>query len=97
MKRSGLKIFAATSMLVISALVGLYAADRWIQGSNGKINGTSINGGFENGRNLVLCAGFYNGTYHPGKLVGNACNYGYGGREIRSTSYYTLEIQRGNP
>ncbi len=82
--------------IVVSAFAALYAADRWVQGSNGRTAGGDIYGGWENGRSLILCAGFYNGTYHPGKLVGNACNYGYGGREIRSASYYTLKVQQGN-
>lgn len=83
----------AVGLLGITAL---YAQDRWVPGSNGQVNGFTLYGGFENGKNLFLCAGFLNGTYHPGKIVGNNCNFGYGGREIEANSYYTLQVSQAS-
>jgi microsomal dipeptidase-like Zn-dependent dipeptidase len=36
--------------------------------------------GQESGQNLYLCRANFNGT-HPGKVIGNNCNIGYGGEE----------------
>ncbi len=51
--------------------------------------GTPIAGGHDsNGAILWVClAKHSNGSIHPGKLFANYCNYGYGGQEIRGTSY----------
>ncbi len=81
------------TVLVLLLAVGLAAqADRWVPGANGQVSGLTIFGGFENGRNLYLCAGFRNGTYHPGKIVATNCNFGYGGQEIRESRYFTLQV-----
>ena len=75
-------LIAALGLFLVSA-TGLMAQDRWVKGSNGKVNGFTLYGGNENGQNLFLCAGYMNGTYHPGKIVGTNCNFGYGGRKCR--------------
>ncbi len=75
----------------------LVARDKWVQGSNGRINGYTIIGGSEPGRSrLYLCAGYMRGTYHPGKIVGRNCNFGYGGKEITRSNYYTLQVSRSS-
>ncbi|MCC5816335.1 MAG: DUF3421 domain-containing protein [Leptospira sp.] len=70
----------------------VFAQDKWVPGSNGKMDGLTLIGGTENGKNLFLCAGFKAGTYHPGKIVGQSCNFGWGGREIVEPSYFTLQV-----
>ena len=37
--------------------------------------------GTENGRPLYLCRGVFSGGVHPGKIVGDKCNIGFGGVE----------------
>jgi|GEM_PF-4096241 len=86
----------AGAIFIVSVFAALAAADRWMRCQNGGTAGGDIYGGWENGHSLILCAGYYNNTYHPGKLVGNACNYGFGGKEMRSSTYYTLKVQQGN-
>ncbi|MEM7040362.1 MAG: DM9 repeat-containing protein, partial [Bacteroidota bacterium] len=50
-------------------------------------------GGEEPGRKLPVCRAWYNGGWHPGKVVENACNCGHGGREIRARHYQVLSGQ----
>ena len=88
-------LIAALGLFLVSA-TGLMAQDRWVKGSNGKVNGFTLYGGNENGQNLFLCAGYMNGTYHPGKIVGTNCNFGYGGREITANEYFTLQVSHAS-
>ncbi len=52
-----------------------------------------IKGGQEPGRDLIICRANYAGGKHPGKVVDCACNFGYGGSEVRATNY---EVLAGN-
>ena len=84
-----------TSALLVAAFLmagALLAQDKWVPGSNGHVDGFTLYGGNENGKNLFLCAGYMGGTYHPGKIVGSNCNFGYGGQEITASNYYTLQV-----
>lgn len=48
--------------------------------------------GHERGRTLYACQAEYRGGLHPGKVIGNACNIGWGGREI-SLPYYNILVK----
>lgn len=62
----------------------------WLPASFGSIPPNAISGGFENGHPLMICQAQYAGSMHPGKLVGQACNIGYDGREITLPYYNVL-------
>lgn len=71
-------------------LVGNAQAVRWIDASHGGIPAGAVSGGYEPGRpNLYICRAQYRG-WQPGKVVGENCNYGYGGEERRSPYYQVL-------
>ena len=56
---------------------------------------TAVVGGQEaNGASLWICRANYQGGLHPGKLVGNRCNIGFGGDEIQTTDYEVLVSDR---
>lgn len=57
---------------------------------NGAMPANAVSGGFENGSDLIVCRAFYNGANHPGKVVGTACNIGWGGKEIVSPKFEVL-------
>lgn len=63
----------------------------WLKAGNGFVPAGAVPGGFENGHPLFICKAKYaDGSVHPGKIVGNNCNYGYAGKEYFSTSYKVL-------
>lgn len=62
----------------------------WVAGSYGSLPNGAIQGGYENGRPLFICQAEYNGGRHVGKLVGQNCNFGWGGREIGVPVYNVL-------
>lgn len=78
--------------IVTAITAGILAESKWVPGSGGGKTGPALIGGNENGGNLLLCAAFKEGTYHPGKIVGNNCNFGYGGKEITEPNYFTLQV-----
>lgn len=59
--------------------------------TNGYIPANAIQAGHEQGRPLFACQAEYRGGMHPGKVVGNACNIGWGGREV-SLFYYNVLV-----
>lgn len=63
---------------------------RWVRGSNGSVPVNVIYGGQEPGRQLAICRADYRGEMHPGKLVGNVCQIGWGGRAVSLHSYQVL-------
>lgn len=62
----------------------------WVPSSNGYAPPNVVQGGYENGRPLAVCQTKYNGGMHPGKLVGQTCNIGWGGREVLMPVYNVL-------
>jgi hypothetical protein len=62
---------------------------RWVA-FDGIVPENSVSGGEENGNDLPVCRGNYNGVMHPGKLLSNKCNIGYGGKEIQLSSFEVL-------
>lgn len=66
----------------------------WVGASNGEIPPDAVVGGYESGRRLYICRAEYNGGVHPGKVVGNNCNFGWGEEEILSPFYEVLTAPR---
>lgn len=64
---------------------------RWVPARAG-IPPNAVKGGHENGQPLFICQGNYHGGMHPGKVVGNVCDIGYGGREISLPQYRLLVL-----
>jgi hypothetical protein len=62
---------------------------RWVA-FDGMVPENSVSGGEENGNDLPVCRGNYNGVMHPGKLLANKCNIGWGGKEIELESFDVL-------
>lgn len=67
----------------------------WIS-YEGNVPENAVSGGNENGSDLPVCRGAYNGAVHPGKLIANKCNIGWGGREIELSSFDVL-VNSGVP
>lgn len=63
----------------------------WVKAGGGFVPPGAVPGGYENGHPLFICKAKYaDGSVHPGKIVGNTCNYGYAGKEILSSTYKVL-------
>jgi len=67
----------------------------WVFATNGYVPPSAIIGGWEPGRTLYVCHGWYGGGLHPGKIVGNNCNIGWGGKEITLNAYEVLSGDNG--
>lgn len=64
---------------------------RWVPASNGYVPPGAVQGGNEqNGQPLFVCRAQYNGGVHIGKVVGQACNFGWGGAEVTMPQYEVL-------
>jgi hypothetical protein len=50
----------------------------------------AVAGGDVNGTPLMLCRASYQNGLHPGKLYGNACHIGWGGKEVVLTSGFQV-------
>lgn len=59
----------------------------WAKGSNGSVPAGALIGGAEPGRDLPVCRAAYDNGMHPGKVVVDNCNFGWGGYEILAKSY----------
>ena len=80
-----LLVVAAISISNFSTAQGL----DWVKYA-GSLPKNVIYGGTENGTKLAVCRCFYNDSYHSGKVVGTGCNFGWGGKEITSTTFEIL-------
>lgn len=85
---------AALALASIAAFGGTASADhanlRWVPARGGEVPGGAIVGGWEPGRTLYVCRGWYRGGMHPGKIVGTNCNIGWGGDEVLLDPYEVL-------
>lgn len=71
-------------------LIGDNAQARWVDDAFGGIPAGAVSGGSEPGRpSLYICRAAYKG-WQPGKVVGENCNFGYGGEEKTSPYYQVL-------
>lgn len=62
----------------------------WVSADHGRIPAGAIVGGYENSVTLYICQARYQGGWHSGKVIGDACNIGWGHREIRLPYYNVL-------
>jgi hypothetical protein len=69
------------------------ASLEWVDARGGHVPSGAIIGGWEPGRTLYVCRGWYRGGMHPGKIVGSNCNIGWGGNEVLLDPY---EVLRGD-
>lgn len=65
----------------------------WVAAANGRIPPGAFVGGYEKGQSLYLCRASYSNGWHPGKIVGRNCNFGWGGREVVRPNYEVLVLQ----
>lgn len=63
---------------------------QWVDARGGAVPHSAIIGGWETGRTLYVCRGWYRGGMHPGKIVGSNCNIGWGGKEVLLDPYQVL-------
>lgn len=54
---------------------------KWVPKYEGLTSMNAVEGGYEPGRNLMVCLAQAHGGWHPGKVVAGNCNIGYGGFE----------------
>ncbi|VVC76753.1 hypothetical protein AQUSIP_20790 [Aquicella siphonis] len=62
----------------------------WVSASFGRIPAGAIQGGYQHDGPLFVCQADYHGGTHIGKVVGQNCNFGWGGREITIPYYNVL-------
>ena len=62
----------------------------WEPSHNGYVPRGAVSGGKENDTTLYICRVSHGGGTHPGKLVGESCNIGYGGSEVSHSDYEIL-------
>ncbi|MBD1881581.1 MULTISPECIES: DUF3421 domain-containing protein [unclassified Coleofasciculus] len=87
-------LLLASSSAILAQNNSGYEALNWVGASNGDIPPNAVIGGSESGRRLYICRAEYNGGVHPGKVVGNNCNFGWGGEEILAPFYEVLTAPR---
>lgn len=63
----------------------------WVPASYGNIPAGAIQGGYQQDGPLYICQARYHGGIHSGKVIGQNCNFGWGGREI-SKPYYNVLV-----
>lgn len=62
----------------------------WVADSFGGIPTNAIAGGYQHDGPLYICQARFHGGLHPGKVVGENCNIGWGGREEIIPHYNVL-------
>lgn len=62
----------------------------WVPTSFGRLPVNAIQGGYQHDGPLYICQGFLHGGMHVGKVYGQNCNIGWGGREELLTRYNVL-------
>lgn len=62
----------------------------WISANFGSIPPRAIQGGYQQNGPLFICQANYRGGTHIGKVVGQNCNFGWGGQEITIPRYNVL-------
>jgi len=69
-------------------------AGHWKKINNCEVPENAVVGGYESGRNLIVCRAEYADGIHPGKLVDCSCNIGYGDLEIVSNKFEVLVSEK---
>jgi hypothetical protein len=63
---------------------------RWQTVQHGQRPEGAFVAGNENGQPLVLCRVLHGGTWSAGKVIGNECNFGFGGRNVGASTFDVL-------
>ena len=71
----------------------VFAQLDWVK-YEGEVPSNAVIGGVETHRSLAVCRCDYKGAKHPGKVVANACNIGWGGKEI-IVEYFEVLVNNG--
>lgn len=69
-----------------------YSRLHWVSASHGYIPVNAIRGGYEQGNPLFICQAEYRRGMHTGKVVGQMCHIGWGGKEI-AIPYYNVLVR----
>lgn len=84
----------ALALTAVAASGGVASAQdadlHWVRAQGGEVPPGAIIGGWEPGRTLYVCRGWYRRGMHPGKIVGSNCNIGWGGSEVLLYHYEVL-------
>lgn len=84
-------LLLATIMLFFSDSIS--AQIEWVA-HQGELPSNAVIGGVETLRSLAVCRANHRGAMHSGKVVANACNIGWGGKELILEDYEIL-INKG--
>lgn len=63
---------------------------QWVPANRGYAVVNPVEGGYQQDQQLLICQANYRGGIHPGKVVSQMCNIGWGGREIVLPYYNVL-------
>ncbi len=84
--------FLLPAVLLLASSVA-HAQLEWATFS-GQLPDNAVVGGSENGTNLVICRCAFNNGVHPGKVVGDKCNIGWGSDE-QSIGAFEVLVNKG--
>ena len=82
------KMFFCTAIILLSSQ-SVSAQIEWVAHS-GELPSNVVIGGVETHRSLAVCRADNRGAMHAGKVVDNACNIGWGGKELIIKDYEIL-------
>lgn len=88
-----LKFIGLTFVFVLS-FSSLFAQLEWVP-YKGTVPDNAVIGGVETHRSLPVCRCTFKGAKHPGKVVANNCNIGYGGAEKLIPDFEILVNKNG--
>ncbi len=94
-RAAGLAAMALGATATVTTPAKADAGLHWVAARGGEVPGGAIIGGWEPGRTLYVCRGWYRGGMHPGKIVGSNCNIGWGGDEVLLDPYEVLVGDNG--
>ena len=88
-----LTIFTVFSVTYVYAQDGRGVA--WVKAVNGQIPKGAVEGGVVEGKTIYICRAYYSNGTHPGKTWENACNIGWGGKEVAVKDFEVL-VSKGS-
>ncbi|MGI9534767.1 MAG: DM9 repeat-containing protein [Thermodesulfobacteriota bacterium] len=88
-----LTIFTVISLDYVRAQDGKGVT--WVKAVNGQIPKGAVEGGVIEGKPVYVCRAYYSNGTHPGKTWENACNIGWGGKEVAVKDFEVL-VSKGS-
>ena len=67
----------------------------WVKAEYGEIPKGAVEGGVIEGKPVYVCRAYYSNGTHPGKTWENACNIGWGGKEVAVKDFEVL-VSKGS-